>query len=206
LPIAITPVTLRKRVNPYATGPTPPTPPGELPPMVDPRQMSLFGAGWTLASLKYLAEGGAASVTYLETTGWRGVMETDTGCPLPDRFPWQPGMVYPLFHVLADVAELPGAEWLAVGAGLPLRCDGLALRSGRVCRVMLANLAGETTTVVLAGLGRLARVRVLDESTFARATQDPETFRTNPGENRGTIDGRLELALQPYAYARIDTE
>jgi hypothetical protein len=206
LPIAVTPVTLRKRVNPYATGPTPPTPPGELPPTVDPRQMSLFGAGWTLASLKYLAEGGAASVTYFDTTGWRGVMETDTGCPLPDRFPSQPGMVYPLFHVLADVAELPGAEWFAVGAGLPLRCDGLALRSGRVSRVMLANLVGETTTVVLAGLGRSARVRVLDESTFAHATQDPETFRTDAGEIRGTFDGRLEVTLRPYAYARIDTE
>src|SRR5206468_756701 len=45
LPLAVTPITLRRRVNPYATGPSPAAPPGGLPPRVDPRQMSLLGAG-----------------------------------------------------------------------------------------------------------------------------------------------------------------
>jgi len=56
LPIAVTPITLRKRVNPYATGPTVPVGRDELPNTVDSRTLSLFGAGWTLAALKYLAE------------------------------------------------------------------------------------------------------------------------------------------------------
>jgi hypothetical protein len=60
-PIAVTPVTLRPRFNPNATGPQPEPPPGELPPQVDPRQLSLFGAGWTMGSIKYLTEGGVAS-------------------------------------------------------------------------------------------------------------------------------------------------
>jgi D-apionolactonase len=126
LPVAVTPLTLRRRVNPYATGPVPPVAPGELPPRVDLRQMSLFGAGWTLGSLKYLAESGVGSVTYYETTGWFGVMETEQGCPLPEQFPSRPGMVFPLYHVLADAGELAGAEVLPVASSQPLAFDGLA--------------------------------------------------------------------------------
>jgi len=39
-------------------------------------QLLLFGAGWTAGSLKYLCASGAASLTYYETSGWRGVMRT----------------------------------------------------------------------------------------------------------------------------------
>ena len=107
-PLAVSPVTLRPRFNPNATGPEPAAAPDELPPQVDVRQMSLLGAGWTLGSIKYLADGGAASATYYETTGWRGVMETEQGSPLPRRFRSEPGMVFPLYHVLAIHAR----DWL----------------------------------------------------------------------------------------------
>jgi hypothetical protein len=70
-PVIVSPVTFKMRHNPYATGAVPPTPPGQLPTQVDLRQMSLLGAGWTMGSLKYLAESGVSSVTYYETTGWR---------------------------------------------------------------------------------------------------------------------------------------
>ena len=95
-PLVISPVTLRPRFNPNATGPEPVVPPGELPPKVDPRQLSLFAAAWTLAMIKALAEAGADSVTFYETTGWRGVMETAAGSPLPEKFPSIPGAVFPL--------------------------------------------------------------------------------------------------------------
>ena len=68
-PIIVSPVTLKMRANPNATGATPETPPGELPPEVDVRQMSLYGAGWTLSSIKYLSESQVESITYHETTG-----------------------------------------------------------------------------------------------------------------------------------------
>jgi hypothetical protein len=206
LPLAVTPITLRKRVNPYATGPAAPVPPGQLPPQVDPRQMSLFGAGWTLGSLKYLAESGVSSLTFFETAGWLGVMETEAGCPLPDLFPSEPSMVFPLFHVLADANELAGAEVLTTTASLPLLCDGLALRSAHGIRVLAANLGGATVTVALTGLGARVRVRVLDETTFAQAGHAPEAFRADPGTERRTTGGRLDLTLRPYSYARIDTD
>ena len=59
--VHVGPVTLQPRFNPNATGPEPEPPPGELPAQVDPRQLSLLGAGWTLGSVKYLSAGGAAA-------------------------------------------------------------------------------------------------------------------------------------------------
>src|SRR5690606_370583 len=78
-PLVISPITLRPRINPDATGPAAPPAPGELPDTVDVRQPTAFAAVWTLGSLSNLAQANVAALTYFETTGWRGVMETDTG-------------------------------------------------------------------------------------------------------------------------------
>src|SRR5262249_316655 len=144
LPLAVTPVTLKPRWNPYATGTAPEPIPSELPPTVDVRQMSLFGAGWTLGSIKYLAESGVESVTYYETTRCRGVMETEAGSPLPDQFRSIPGAVFPLYHVLADVGEFAGGHVLPSVSGEPLCFDGLALRQGGRTRLLLASFRPET--------------------------------------------------------------
>jgi hypothetical protein len=205
LPLAVTPITLKGRVNPYATTPLAPTPPGELPPQVDVRQMSLFGSGWTLATLKYLAESGVASVTFYETTGWLGVMERDGGCPLPDEFPSRPGMVFPLFHVLADANELADGYVLPSVSSDPLTFDGLALRRGDSTAVLLANLTSRTRTVTVSGLGAGAWVRVVDETTFDRASADPLGFRNGSVNRLDTSGGSLTLTLRPYAYAGIDS-
>jgi hypothetical protein len=205
LPIAITPITFRKRVNPYATGPALPVSPNELPSTVDPRQMSLFGAGWTLAALKYLAESDVASATFFETTGWRGVMECAGGCSLPDKFSSKPGMVFLLYHVLADAAEFAEAEVFPLLSSHPLRFDGLALREGKTIRVMLANLIDQSQDIVICGVPREAIVRVLDEGSFEQATTtDLVEFRKNPGEQCTTRDGKLKIRLRPYSYVRID--
>jgi hypothetical protein len=207
LPLAITPISLRKRVNPYATGPAVPAPPGELPPQVDVRQMSLFGAAWTLGSLKYLAESGVDSVTYYETTGWLGVLEREHGCPLPDRFPSQPGMVFPLFHVLADAGEFSEADVLSSVSSHPLAFDGLALRKNDTRRFMLANLSERTQEILLRGLPPEAVVHVLDEGSYEYATRnDPITFQEVPGEPWLTRDGTLNIRLRPYSYVRIDCD
>lgn len=202
-PLAVTPVTLRKRVNPYATGPAPPLPPGELPPTVDPRQMSLFGAAWTLGTLKYLSW--AQSVTFYETVGWRGVMERAADCPLPGKFPSRPGMVFPLFHVLADVTEFGPAAVLRTETADPLRFDGIALGTadGRF-RVLLANMTADEQAVTIPYWNGPVRVRVLDETTFDGATADPLGWRADPGTEHATVDGAISLSLRPYAYVRID--
>jgi hypothetical protein len=203
----VSPVTLRMRFNPNATGPEPPTPAGELPPQVDPRQMSLFTAAWTVGSIGALAEGGVASVTYYETTGWRGVMERQGGSPLPERFPSTPGAVFPVFHALADVNEWPVAQLLPLRSSRPLGAQGLAVRHGGRYRILVANLEPGDQRVRCVGLpgGRSYRMRSLDLASVEEATTAPERFRRGFGDTVGpTREGELELELAPYGVVTLE--
>ena len=205
LPIAVTPVTLLARFNPNATGPEPEPAPGELPAQVDIRQMSLFGAGWTLGSIKYLSESGASSVTYYETTGWRGVMERASGSPLPEKFRSLPGAVFPLYHVFADVGEFAGGEILVSKSSDPLKVEGIVLRKNGKTRTLLANLTPDSQQVRVGNLTGTVRVRHLDETNVQYAMTSPEAFRAETGEFVEDAEGTLELDLLPYAIAQIDS-
>jgi hypothetical protein len=115
-------------------------------------------------------------------------------------------MVFPLFHVLADVNFLTGGRVVPSRSSDPLAFDGLALRRGDSLRVLLANLTDRPRTVIVAGLGPRASVQVLDETTFDRATvTDVEGFRTQWGDEQATTNDTLVVPLRPYAYARLDT-
>ncbi|MCL5998584.1 MAG: hypothetical protein M1546_21385 [Chloroflexi bacterium] len=203
-PVAVSPVTLKPRFNPDASGPEPPLTPGELPAQVDVRQMSLFGAGWTLGSLKYLAESGCYSVTYHETTGWRGVMETAQGSLLPDRFQSTPGAVFPMYHVFADVGEFAGGHVIKSTSTKPLEVDGIALEKDGRRRVLVANLTAQTKRVTVYGLSEQVLVRMLDETNAEAAMQAPETFRSGQGETMAAPGGALTLSLHPFTLACID--
>ena len=54
LPVVISPITLKPRFNAVATASETEPSPNQLPPNVDARQMTLFGAGWTLGAVKRL--------------------------------------------------------------------------------------------------------------------------------------------------------
>jgi D-apionolactonase len=202
-PLSISPVTLKTRINPDATAPESPTPPGELPRRVEPRQMSLFGAAWTLGSFKYIAESGAVDyVTYYETTGWLGVMETEAGSPLPDKFPSTPGAVYPLYHVLADIGEFTRGQVRPVISSDTLRVEAILLQNPehRRARLLLANWTAKPQQVRVL-FGTNGTVRVLDETNVEQATQSPEAFRSHPGEPAAGL-----LTLRPFAIARVDMD
>lgn len=198
----VSPVTLKMRYNPNARGPAAEVPEGMLPPNVDARQMSLFGAGWTLGSLKYLAESEVERVTFYETTGWRGVMETAKGSGLAEKFPSVAGGVFPLYHVFADLAPF-GAKGRVVHStsGEPLRLSSLVLRLGPRWRVLLANHSHEVCPVRLEGLPAGARgvmVRRLNAETAMSAMSKPEVFR-RPGTR-----GSIPQVLGPYEVLTID--
>jgi hypothetical protein len=201
LPISVSPITLAARSGPYPAGPPEP---GGLPPQVDVRQASLFGAGWTAISVKYLAESAAASITYYETSGWRGVVEVDAGSPMPERFPSSPKSVFPVYHVFRDLSDLKDGQLVEATASEPLLVDGLALRANGATHVILANLTPKTQVATVGPLQAANfRVRLLDEETAPRAMSDPESFRAS-GTVTSATDGRLRVELTPYAIARID--
>jgi hypothetical protein len=204
LPLSISPITFKMRFNPNATAPEAAPRHGELPSQVDERQMSLFGAAWTAGSLKYVSQSGVDSVTYYETTGWRGVMETETGSPMPDRFKSIPGAVFPIYHVLADVAEFAGGDVIYTTSSDPLLLDGLALRKGDRIRVILANMSPEAKQIQVRNVGARVRVRRLDENNAEEAMRSPESFQAEEGELIETASGALDAVLLPYGIMRID--
>ncbi|MCI0626439.1 MAG: hypothetical protein L0387_33135 [Acidobacteria bacterium] len=206
LPIVISPVTLKPRFNPNATGFLSGTQPGELPSEVDVRQVSLLGAAWTLGSLKSLAENGVFSATYYETTGWRGVMEGKDGSPLPGRFRSLPGSVFPLYHVIADVTEFQGGEVLETRSTHPLKVIGLALFRNGIKRVLITNLTNEAQFVTVVGVAGRLNIAELNEHSVMWAMILPEEFRSQPGRCVHSVGNSIEVSLLPYATARIEEE
>jgi hypothetical protein len=206
LRIVISPVTLKPRFNAVATGAESEPAPGELPAPVDPRQMSLFGAAWTVGSIKYLAETGASAVTYYETTGWRGVMETATGSPVPRRFPSAPRQVFPLYHVLADLGEWKGGQLVECTSNAPLSVNGLAVRQGDKLHVLVANMTCASQQLEVGPLETPKVVlRELDDRHVWESMVQPEQFRASRHE-AAVHAGSLHLTLAPYAVVRIDAD
>ncbi|MHB0878074.1 MAG: hypothetical protein ACYC5O_18730 [Anaerolineae bacterium] len=203
LPLAVTPITLRPRLRPDGRGPEPKTAAGALPASVDARQMSLFVAAWTVGSLKQMAEGGVHSATYYETVGWRGVMESAEGSPLPDAFPSLPGSVFPVYHVFAACRDAAAAAVLPAVSADPLRVQALAFRSGAGIRLLLANLTAEPQRVSVAGMGESLRLLCLDEDNAEEAMRTPEEFLHRQSQTLD-VSGAAVVRLLPYAVTMLD--
>ena len=202
-PIIVSPITLKRRYNPHAIVAEAEQSPDELPDAVDARQMSLFGAAWTTGSIKYLAESGAASLTYFETTGWQGLMEREAGSPLPALFASLPGMVFPLYSIFADVAALKTATIVECVSSSPLAATALALEHEGSLHLLVANLTATHQRVVIGPLdGEQVSLRSLDSSTAQEAMMEPESFRQH--WNQVTVqDGKLPLVMAPHATVHV---
>ena len=207
-PIVISAVTLRPPYNQAATVPESRPDAGELPPEVDPRQPSLFAAAWTVGSLRSLANAGVAALTYFETIGWRGLVESERGSALPDRFRSMPGMIFPVYHVFAAIADLsdPGvAEVLGTRSSRPLELDGVALRTTDGTRILAANLTPRPVRGRVTPLpdGPIA-IRRINVETARAAAADPAVIgETSAAEL--VRNGAADLELGPYEVVRIDS-
>jgi D-apionolactonase len=193
--IHVSPVTFRMRFNPDATGSGSGPAPGELPATVDPRQMSLFGAAWTLGSIKHLAEAGAACLTYFETVGWRGLMQGDTDSGLPGRFNAVKGQIFPVWQVFKWVGEFQDGMVVPITSSHPLRVDGLLLQRNGRRRLIVANYTLMPQILTLPETA--SHLSVLDERSVRGFSRSPASLtRVEFRRNR--------LSLLPYAVACID--
>ena len=166
--------------------------------------MSLFGASWTLGSIARMAPCAQIhSLTYFETTGWTGIMEGENGCALPELFPSIPGSVFPVYHLLADLADCN--RLYPTHSSHPLQLEAITLLDSKNRRrILVANLLGETQEIKIKTGTCQARVRYLDETTAMEAMQSPETFRSREGDLLESAAGKLSLNLLPCALARVD--
>jgi hypothetical protein len=111
--MCISPITLRKRFNPYTPDPNKRVMTEDE--RSDPRQTTPFCAVWTLGSIKHLTEAGAASVTYFQTHGSQGVVSPE-------------GEPYPVYHALKTVLQLP-RNIVSSYSTHPLYADALVIEN-----------------------------------------------------------------------------
>lgn len=176
---------------------------------VDTRQFSLFGAGWTMGSLKRLALSSANSATFYETTGLLGVMAGRSlagdllKSPAFD-FSLEPGWVYPMYHVFADFAGFVGGHAYEVLSEQPLRFDAVLLHAGNKASLLIANLEETPGAVRMVELGNIGGMRRLHEGNAMRAMRDPEGYRNDAFEPCPGDEDGWEIAMRPFEYIRID--
>jgi D-apionolactonase len=130
----VQPVTLRRRRNPYANSAADREMTNEQ--KTDPRQPSQWAAGWTLGSIKYLAEAGAAAVTYYQTVGNQGICSAE-------------GKLYPAGDLLKQLAAYKKYSVQKTICSRPLQCSSLLLTDGTNKHLFLANYTGEIIQVQL---------------------------------------------------------
>jgi hypothetical protein len=175
----------------------------------DARQLSLFGAGWTAASLKRLARHGVTSATCFETTGPLGVLAGESLSPEERSFQGmdfrlEAGWVFPAYHVLADLADFRGGRTMELASSQPLRLDGIALAAGDRKRILAANLEEKPVKARIDGLPVTVDVKRMDDRTAMAAVSDAEGYRGQAGRPADTEAGSLELELAPFEIVRID--
>ena len=178
--------------------------PGQLPSDVDVRQSTLFAAGWTLGSIKYLSEAGVDGLTYYETVGWKGIMSPGPMTPLPRALHSKPNHVFPVYHVLGDVGEFVGGKVRPVNSTDAMSVVGLALEKQGRKRLLIANLRRRPRNVRIRGLqpGQ-ATVFRLDNRNLSSAASEPEAFSRRAGE-KTLRQGEFEIRLPAHGIARID--
>jgi hypothetical protein len=194
LPIHISPVTFKKRSNPDATGNESQISPDDLPPDVDPRQMSLFGATWTLGSLKTLCEAGAASLTYYETTGMKGVMHQENAVMNP-QFPAPPNVEYPLFNVLAAAKNLE--YWAPCSSNNSSKVQGWSMFNHDMFWLWLINFTPRLQEVKFPEIKSGGAI-IWDETTIWQAMTAPKEFAANQPRFSGQ-----QISLRPYAVVLL---
>ncbi len=184
LPLHIGPITFKPRINPNATGGSADIPIAD---QHDSRQMTLFGAVWTLGSLAALCLPEVKGLTYYELTGPLGLVRD--------------GVPSPLYFVLRDATEEQDAVALRVdGSSDRLAALALRLPDGRM-RLLLGNLTSETLEVeVDGGIYVQPDITMYDEETIALH----QSVNFPGAEGRGLNDSQMRIWLKPYACAKLD--
>jgi len=166
---------------------------------IDPRQRALFGAAWSVGYLGAWAKGALDAVTLGAATGPAGIVYRKTEHAQPYYDSLGRDAVYPIYHVIADLAKASGAKQIATTVSAESAAAAIAYRGKEGPVLWLANLTPEVQTVRVSGFVGAAKVAVLDEGSFPKATTDT-AFLEKSGKRVAKVG---TVTLRPYAVTRI---
>ncbi len=168
---------------------------------LDPRHRGLFGAAWALGAVANAAKAGATAIAPAALAGEFGLAHVAT----PFHQPWfddaAPGGLYPIFHVVKQLAGVAGRRVRELRIADVHRLSGIAVTLSRRRVVILA--ANTTNGAVRLKLPESAGARciMLDEHSFPAAAGDAAFFG-----GKGLACATRTIELPPFAFARLDLE
>ncbi len=199
--IWISSVNLQRRFNANVENYENPLEERMIPPQVDSRIMTLFGACWTAGSIKYLGESGVKGITFYETAGERGIIQGDHDSRWPEHFKAFKGMIFPVYHLFRWLLKDKSFSLILSTSSHPLEVDSLALSDGSRLKLILMNFTSEKQKVMVKGFSGNIKIRELNDRTFADAASDPDWIEKN-WESRVMEPG--ERVLDPYSLTFIE--
>ena len=170
--IWISTVNLQRRFNANVSNYGHPQADDGFPSQADSRIMSLYGACWTVGSLKYLCESGVKGITFYETVGERGIIQGDYDSRWPDRFPAARGMIFPVYFIFRYLAGLRQMKVVKSISSDPLYADCLALTDGRQISLILVNYTCDIRKVLIKGCTGKLKIRELNDESYSEAATD----------------------------------
>jgi len=191
LPILVSPVTMQRRFNPNIEIIENKVN-GKVPPQIDPRQMSLFVAGWTVGSLNQLVHSGAQSLTYYETIGERGLMQGDTKTQYEGFFHSEANMIFPVFWIFYEVLKNKNAFWIKSITSQPLKIQCFAMRQNDKNFVWIANVSNDVQSVK--SPFSAFKIRHLSAETLRQIT-NPISWENLPYKRTGNYS---LIEIQPF--------
>jgi hypothetical protein len=197
----ISPVTIQRRFNANKENYEKTFNYNSLPAQVDSRLMSLLGASWTAASIKYLSEAGAEGVTYFETVGERGIIQGDLPSRWPENFKSVKGMIFPVFHLFQFILENKTFVVNASNSSDPLTVDILTLSNGIDVKMILMNFTGSIQSVRLKDICSEFSMKQLNAGNFAEAVSDLKWYQNTSVTQTDTGNN---LLLEPFSLSFIE--
>ena len=199
--ICVSPVTIARRFNANASFFELPDEGKMMPPQVDTRQLSLYGACWTAGSLKYLCESDAESITYYETTGERGIIQGDRDSQWPDQFPALKGKVFPVYFVFRFLLANKDMDVVRTVSSHPGKTECLALTDGKKVRGLIVNLTDQEQIVGISCCSGLFRIRSLHSGNFSEAISD---YRWTGNSAEKVIKSDESFSLEPCSVNFVE--
>ncbi len=195
-PVIVSPVTIQRRFNANRDNYELLTDDQVMPMGVDPRQMSLFGAVWTVGSLKYLLDSEVTSISYYETVGERGLFMGEHGSRWPGQFNANKEMIFPIFHIFRTILNkgkyrVPGSY-----STNPLVIDGFTVAGEDSGLLFLSNMTRQKQRVMLTGIDEYRIILKMNAGNFDALSRN---FQLPKAQNQVQMAANSdEQTLQPY--------
>jgi hypothetical protein len=163
--------------------------------------MSLFGACWTIGTLKYLIEGGIKGMTIFETVGERGIIQGDFPSRWPDRFQSVKGMIFPVYFVLDYLFRHKSFKVISSNCSHPLKINNLILTDGKDLKLILVNFTSVQQQVSIHSYSGSFKIKQLNNETYANAVNDINWIENT---SQTLVLQNEYLVLSPFSINFVD--